>query len=64
MMYHFEGTFARPEYKELTNGIIGDATIATREKGEQLVSRVTDYIAELVADIRARYPAGVKPPVK
>ena len=64
MMYHFEGTFARPEYKELTNGIIGDATIATREKGEQLVTRVTGYIADLIDDIRKRYPAGVKPPVK
>ena len=29
MMYHFEGTFARPEYKELDNGIIGDARNAT-----------------------------------
>jgi creatinine amidohydrolase/Fe(II)-dependent formamide hydrolase-like protein len=48
----------------LTNGIIGDATIATREKGEQLVTRVTGYIADLIDDIRKRYPAGVKPPVK
>lgn len=63
-MYHFEGTFARPEYKELTNGIIGDATKATREKGEKLVTRLVDYVAELIEDIRKRYPAGEKPPVK
>lgn len=63
-MYHFEGTFARPEYKELTNGIIGDATKATREKGEKLVTRLVDYVAELIMDIRQRYPAGEKPPVK
>lgn len=64
MMYHFEGTFARPEYKELTNGIIGDATLATREKGELLVTRFVDLVAELIEDIRSRYPSGEKPPVK
>ncbi len=60
-MYHFEGTFARPEYKELKNGIIGDATLATREKGEILVTRLVDHMAELIEDIRAKYPPGVKP---
>ena len=64
MMYHFEGTFARPEYKELDNGIIGDATKATREKGEIIVDRVTDHIADLIEDIRKRYEPGEKPPVK
>jgi creatinine amidohydrolase len=63
MMYHFEGTFARPEYKELDNGIIGDATKATREKGEKIVTRVVDYVAELIEDIRSRYKVGEKPPV-
>ena len=63
MMYHFEGTFARPEYKELENGIIGDATKATREKGEAIVTRVVDHVAELIEDIRARYEVGEKPPV-
>ena len=62
-IYHFEGTFARPEYKELDNGIIGDATKATREKGEKLVTRVVDYTAELIEDIRSRYKVGEKPPV-
>lgn len=64
MMYHFEGTFARPEYKELDNGIIGDATKATREKGEIMVTRVVDYVVEIIQDIKARWPIGVKPPVK
>ncbi len=64
MMYHFEGTFARPEYKELKNGVIGDPTKATREKGEIAVTRVVDYVCDLVNDIMQRYPVGVKPPVK
>jgi creatinine amidohydrolase/Fe(II)-dependent formamide hydrolase-like protein len=61
MMYHFEGTFARPEHRELKNGIIGDATKATREKGEQIVTRLTNHVADLIEDIRQRYPVGVKP---
>lgn len=64
MMYHFEGTFARPEYKELDNGVIGDPTKATREKGEKLVTRVVDYVSQIIEDIMERYPVGVKPPVK
>ena len=64
MMYHFEGTFARPEYKELDNGIIGDATKATREKGEKLVTGVVNHVSDLIADIMQRWPVGVKPPVK
>ncbi len=60
-MYHFEGTFARPEYRELKNGIIGDATKATREKGEIIVTRLTNHVAELIEDIRQRYEPGVKP---
>jgi creatinine amidohydrolase/Fe(II)-dependent formamide hydrolase-like protein len=61
MMYHFEGTFARPEHKELKNGIIGDATLATVEKGEAMVTRVVDLMADVIEDIRAKYPPGVKP---
>lgn len=64
MMYHFEGTFARPEYKELENGVIGDPTNATREKGEKVVTALVDHVGELVKDINARWPLGVKPPVK
>jgi creatinine amidohydrolase len=64
MIYHFEGTFARPEYKELENGVIGDPTKATLEKGEKLVTRTVDYVCELISDIRTRWPLGVKPPVQ
>jgi creatinine amidohydrolase len=64
MMYHFEGTFARPEYKELPNGVIGDPTKATLEKGEKLVTRTVDYVCELINDIMTRWPVGVKPPVQ
>ncbi len=64
MMYHFEGTFARPEYKELENGVIGDPTLATREKGEKLATDTVDYICALIDDIKQRWPLGVKPPVK
>jgi creatinine amidohydrolase len=64
MMYHFEGTFARPEYKELPNGVIGDPTKATRAKGEIMAIRTADYIVEIIEDIKTRWPVGVKPPVK
>lgn len=64
MMNHYGGTFARPEYKDLENGVIGDATKATREKGEKLVTRVVDYTADLIENIRERYAPGEKPPVK
>ncbi|MCX6038805.1 MAG: creatininase family protein [Chloroflexi bacterium] len=64
MMYHFEGTFARPEYKELPNGVIGDPTKATLEKGEVIVTRVVNHIVELIEDIKTRWPVGTKPPVK
>ena len=64
MMYHFEGTFARPEYKELDNGIIGDATNATREKGEKLVTGVVDHVVDIIEDIKKRWPVGTKPPVQ
>jgi len=64
MMYHFEGTFARPEYKELKNGVIGDPTKATLKKGEIIVTRVVDHIVDVIEDIKTRWPVGTKPPVK
>jgi len=63
-MYHFEGTFARPEKYDIAeggNGVVGDPTKATVEKGEILVTRVVDHISELVTEIREKYPLGVKP---
>lgn len=63
MMYHFEGTFARPEYKEIPVGVIGRPTLGTREKGEALVTSVVDGIVDLIDDIKMRWPLGTKPPV-
>jgi creatinine amidohydrolase len=62
--YYFEGTFSRPEYKELKLGIIGDATLATREKGEKIVKALVERVSDVIEDIKKRYPPGVKPPVK
>jgi creatinine amidohydrolase/Fe(II)-dependent formamide hydrolase-like protein len=61
---YFEGTFSRPEYKELKLGIIGDATLATREKGEKIVTVLVDRVSEVIEDIKKRWPPGVKPPVQ
>jgi creatinine amidohydrolase/Fe(II)-dependent formamide hydrolase-like protein len=60
----WQGTWAAPEYKDLKKGIIGDATKATREKGERYVTKVIERFIELVEHIKARYPVGVKPQVK
>lgn len=61
MMYHFEGTFALPEADDLDNGVIGDPTKATVEKGELLVEKVVDHYAELLNEIREKYPCGINP---
>lgn len=63
MMYHFEGTFARPEYKEIPLGVIGRPTLATREKGERLVEGVVDGVSAVIDDLKQRWPVGTKPPV-
>ena len=62
--YYFEGTFSRPEYKELKLGIVGDATLATREKGEKIVTALVERVNAVIEDIKKRYPPGVKPPVR
>jgi creatinine amidohydrolase len=60
-MYHFEGTFALPEKLEGGNGVVGNPTKATREKGEILVNRVVDHVSELIDEIMTKYPVGTKP---
>jgi len=62
--FYFEGTFARREHKEMQLGIIGDATLATREKGEKIVTILVDRVSEVVEDIKKRWPTGTKPPVR
>jgi creatinine amidohydrolase/Fe(II)-dependent formamide hydrolase-like protein len=61
MMYHFEGTFALPEKDDLDNGVIGDPTKATEEKGEKLVNGVVEHYVGLVEEIKERYPNGINP---
>ena len=63
-MYHFEGTFARPEKYDIAeggNGVVGDPTKANVEKGKEVVTRTVDHVSELVAEIMERYPVGTKP---
>jgi creatinine amidohydrolase len=63
-MYHFEGTFAKPEkfeFLEGGNGVVGDPTKATLEKGEIIVTRLVDHVSLLVKEIMDQYPVGTKP---
>jgi creatinine amidohydrolase/Fe(II)-dependent formamide hydrolase-like protein len=63
-MYHFEGTFAKPEKLEMLeggNGVVGDPTKATLEKGEIIVTRLVDHVSLLVQEIMEQYPVGIKP---
>lgn len=60
---YFEGTFTRPQYKELKQGFQGDATLATKEKGEKIVTVFVKRVCDVIEDIKKRYPPGVKPPV-
>ena len=60
-MYHFEGTFAKPEKLENSNGVVGDPTKATFEKGERIVTRLVDHVSLLVDEIMEQYPVGIAP---
>ena len=63
MMYHFEGTFARPEYLELESGVIGFPSKASVEKGEKIVNKCVGYVVDIIDDINERYAVGEKPAV-
>ena len=61
MLYHFEGTFGLPEKDDLENGVIGDPTKATVEKGEACIERVVGYYSELVEELKEKFALGVNP---
>ncbi|MBI9103859.1 MAG: creatininase family protein [Spirochaetales bacterium] len=61
MLYHFEGTFGLPEKDDLDNGVIGDPTNATVEKGEELIETVVGYYNKLVTEIKTKYAVGINP---
>jgi creatinine amidohydrolase/Fe(II)-dependent formamide hydrolase-like protein len=60
-LYHFEGTFALPEKDDLDNGVIGDPTKASYEKGKAVVEGVVVHYAELIEEIKSKYPVGINP---
>ena len=55
-----EGTISTPEYWDLKDGVIGDATLATKEKGEKYVNIIIERTAELINHVKEKYPAGTK----
>ena len=60
-----EGITAFPqESKAMEYGIAGDATLATREKGEAVVEAAVDVLVRLIEDLRSRYKVGEVPPIK
>jgi creatinine amidohydrolase len=61
MFYHFEGTFGLPEKDDLDNGVIGDPTKATLEKGKQCVERVVAHYVRFVEELKSKYPCGFNP---
>ena len=61
MLYHFEGTFGLPEKDDLDTGVIGDPTLASKEKGDEIVGRVSDLYAELISDVMEKHPVGINP---
>ena len=42
-------------------GIPGDATKATREKGEKIVNAVVSKLSEFIEELKSKYPPGVSP---
>jgi len=45
-------------------GVVGDATLATKEKGEKVVKAAADVICALIEDLKARYKPGEIPDIK
>ena len=60
-MYHFCGTFALPERDDLDNGIIGNPSKATKEKGDALVEKAVEGYSQFIADLLEKHPVGTNP---
>ncbi|RQD71200.1 MAG: creatininase family protein, partial [Tindallia sp. MSAO_Bac2] len=54
------GTVSAPEYKDLKDGVVGDPTLATKEKGDKYVDAIVEKMVALVESIKKDYPAGTK----
>ena len=59
--YHFAGTFALLERDDLDNGVIGNPTKATKEKGDALVERAVEGYSQFITDLLEHHPVGVNP---
>lgn len=59
--YHFAGTFALLERDDLDNGVIGNPTKATKEKGDALVERAVEGYSQFITDLLEKHPVGVNP---
>lgn len=59
--YHFAGTFALLEKDDLDNGVIGNPTKATKEKGDALVERVVEGYSQFITELLEKHPVGVNP---
>jgi len=55
-----EGTVSSPEYLDLKEGIVGDPTLASKEKGEKYVNIIIERMIELISHIKEKYPVGTK----
>lgn len=60
-MYHFDGTFALLEKDDLDDGVIGNPTKATKEKGDALVERVVEGYSQFINELMERHPVGINP---
>jgi creatinine amidohydrolase len=50
-----------PQVEVYKLGILGDATKATKEKGEKLVTAVVNKLSEFIEELKSKYPPGVSP---
>lgn len=60
-----EGITAFPQESEsMEHGVAGNPTLATREKGEAIVTYTVDVLCALIDDIRSRFKVGEVPAMK